>query len=84
MLLLDDRHVHFDKLNIAFINQSKVSTDKEELTPSDVVRLVRPLVGDLYSTDIKSVVRESGVFTVTLVRNCTVYHGTFNIYHKAN
>lgn len=82
MLLLDDRHVIFEKDNIAFLNSRKVRTDLEDLTPSDVVRLVRPFVGDLYSTDLQSIEKEDDKFVITIRRDCEVYHGTFFIYRN--
>jgi len=83
LLLLDDRHVVFEKTNIAFINQKNISTELEELTPGDVVRLVRPFVSDFFADDIGTIEKDGDCFNITLPRYCTVYHGTFKIIYSA-
>lgn len=74
------------KQNLGFITKHSLKTSLEEMTPSDVVRLVRSFIGtELYSTDIESIDKVKGGYLVRIHSDCPVYCGQFKIkYRKYN
>lgn len=82
LLLLDSRHVEYDKQDLSFISKHSIKTDLDVLRPSDVVRLVRPLGVKLYSTDIESIVNIAGGFDVNIHPHCLIHYGTFKIKYR--
>lgn len=80
LLLLEGRHVRHDKVSLTnWLRHSNLTTDLSVLRPSDVVRIVKPNVPDLYSTDIKEINLEGDEYTVTIHSHCLVYFGQFKI-----
>jgi hypothetical protein len=82
LLLLDSRHVKFEKQNLTFINNHKLKTNLNTLRPSDVVRLVLPLNVKLYSTDIESITEVPGGYEVKIQPHCLIHFGSFKIKYR--
>lgn len=83
LLLLNERKTTFKKQDLAFIKRHSLKTGLTTLRPSDVVRLVRHLNVDLYSTDIESITHVPGGYHITIRRECLIYCGTFKIKYRA-
>lgn len=82
LLLLDGRHAKLEKQDLAFINRHSLKTDLSVLRPSDVVRLVRPLNINLYSTDVESIVQVPGGYEISIRRDCLIHSGKFKIKYR--
>ncbi|AEV89571.1 hypothetical protein OBP_134 [Pseudomonas phage OBP] len=82
LLLLDSRHAKFEKQNLSFIDQHHVKTNLKTLRPSDVVRLVRHLDVELYSTDIGSINQVPGGYQISIRPDCLIHYGTFKIKYR--
>lgn len=82
LLLLDGRHAKFEKQDLTFINRHSLKTDLTTPTTSDVVRLVRPLNVDLYSTDVESIVEVPGGYEVSIRQDCLIHTGKFKIKYR--
>lgn len=82
LLLLDGRHAKFEKQDLTFINRHSLKTGLAILRPSDVVRLVRPLNVNLYSTDIESITEVPGGYDVAIQPTCLVHYGNFKIKYR--
>lgn len=71
------------KQNLAFITKHSLKTSLEEITPSDVVRLVRSFIGtELYSTDIESIDKVKGGYLIKIHSDCPIYCGQFKIKYR--
>lgn len=79
LLLLDAQHVHYEKQDLSFISKHSIKTGLKTLRPSDVVRLVRPLGIQMYSTDIKSIENVAGGYKISIHPHCLINFGTFKI-----
>lgn len=82
LLLVDHRRVVHDKQDLTFISKHSLKTNIEKPTRSDVVRLVRNLNVDLYSTDIESITKIPGGFHITISRYCLIHYGSFKIKYR--
>lgn len=82
LLLLDARHVKFEKQDLSFIDKHSLKTNLKTLRPSDVVRLVRPLGVILYSTDIESIKEVPGGYEINIHPHCLIHYGTFKIKYR--
>ncbi|UQT02807.1 hypothetical protein YUBABA_00260 [Serratia phage vB_SmaM-Yubaba] len=82
LLLMDSRHVEYEKQDLSFINKHSIKTDLKTLRPSDVVRLVRPLGVTLYSTDIESIKEITGGYEINIHPHCLIHYGTFKIKYR--
>lgn len=79
LLLVSARHVQYEKTVAAYlINNKNLQTSNSSLRPSDVVEMVNPWV-NLYSTDIKQIVKHDDHYEIFIHPHCLVYTGTFNI-----
>ena len=79
LLLISARHVKYEKTVAAYVlNNKNLQTSNNVLRPSDVVELVNPWI-NLYSTDIKEIVKHDDHYEVRIHPHCLVYTGTFNI-----
>lgn len=83
LLLIGNRHVKYHKnnLSIKLDGRNKLTTKIDELTPADVVSIVKELVPDLVEQDIDSIELSDNDFIVTISQNSLFYHGTFTIKH---
>ena len=79
LLLLDNRHVRFEKTDLSFIDNHSVKIDIKEPTAADVVRALRPLFVDIHSTDIESITETPGGYRIVIKDTSFVYHGSFKI-----
>ena len=71
------------KKNLAYITKHSLKTSIEEMTPSDVVRLVRSFIGtELYSTDIESIKSVPGGYLICICPDCPIYCGQFKIKYR--
>jgi hypothetical protein len=71
------------KQNLGFITKHSLKTSLEEITPSDVVRLVRSFIGtELYSTDIESIEHVTGGYLIRIHPECPIYCGQFKIKYR--
>lgn len=71
------------KKDLSYITKHSLKTSLEELTPSDVVRLVRSFIGpELYSTDIGSIEKVPGGFKITIREHSPIYSGVFKIKYR--
>lgn len=81
-LLLDGHHAKFEKQDLSFINRHSLKTNLTSLKPSDVVRLVRPLNVNLYSTDIESITEVPGGYDIAILPECLIHYGNFKIKYR--
>lgn len=83
LLLIANRHVKYHKnnLSIRLAGQNKLTTKMDELTPADVVSIVKEIVPDLIEKDIDKIELSGNEFIVTIAQNSLFYHGTFTIKH---
>lgn len=80
LLLLSSRHVTHEKINLSnWFKNKTLETDNGHLRPSDVVKVVKRFIPDLYSTDIKEIKLEDDYYTVSIHPHCLVYFGQFKI-----
>lgn len=71
------------KQNLGFITKHSLKTGLDEITPSDVVRLVRSFIGtELYSTDIKSIESTTGGYLIQIHPDSPIYCGQFKIKYR--
>lgn len=82
LLLLDSRHVKFEKQDLSRLTRNSIKTDLKILRPSDVVRLVRPLGITMYGTDIESIKEVPGGYEINILKNCLIHFGTFKIKYR--
>lgn len=82
LLLLDSRHVKFEKQDLSRLTLNSIKTDLKILRPSDVVRLVRPLGITMYGTDIESIKEVPGGYEINILKNCLIHFGTFKIKYR--
>lgn len=82
LLLLNNRHVKHEKLDIKFLNCFKLKTDIEEPTPSDIAKLVRTKYIPFYNSDIEKIIPEEDYFKIILHSNLTIHFGEFLIYKE--
>lgn len=79
LLLLDSRHAKFEKQNLSLLSQRSLITKLKRLRPADVVRLIRSLNVNLYSTDIKSINKVEDGYEITIHPHCLMHYGSFKI-----
>lgn len=82
LLLLDKRHVKFEKQDLSHLSRNSIKTNLTTLRPSDVVRLVRPLGITMYGTDIESITNVPGGYEIKIHQNCLIHFGTFKIKYR--
>lgn len=83
LLLLDNRHVKFEKTNLAFLNQFKLETHEvSELHPSAVIRKVFHHYDELYCNDISSIEDCGDHFVINIDQECPIHFGSFKLYKK--
>lgn len=79
LLLISSRHVKYEKTVAGnVLNNKNLKTNSPGLRPSDVVEMVNTWI-NLYSTDIKEIIRYYDRYEVHIHPHCLVYTGTFNI-----
>lgn len=82
-LLLDNRHVKYEKTNIGFLfNKSVIESNNSYLKPSDVIQLVSEVVPNLYVTDISDIKLTDNEYVISIDPECLIYFGSFKIKLK--
>lgn len=82
LLLLDNRHVKFEKDNLGYLTNLLDKTTKKELIPKDVVSHVFKVYPYLYSEDIEKIEESETHFTINVYPNTLIHFGQFKIYKE--
>lgn len=83
LLLLDNRHVKFEKTNLSFLDQFQLTTEcPNDIHPSAVIRQVFPHYDELYCNDISSIEDCGDHYLITIHQECPVHFGSFKLHKK--
>lgn len=83
LLLLDNRHVKFEKTNLAFLNQFKLETTcLKDIRPTVVAKIVFPHYDELYSDDILTISDDGDYYTVSVHPSSPIHFGSFKLHKK--
>lgn len=80
LLLLDNRHVKYEKDDLGYLSGILDKTNKVNLDARDVVNHVYRVYPHLYSEDIEKIEEFDTHFTVSVYPNTLIHFGQFFIY----
>ncbi|WNV45818.1 hypothetical protein [Aeromonas phage AerS_266] len=81
-LLVENRHIKYEKTNLGFLNSFKFKTLLEVLSNADVANIVRESYLPFYASDIESIIAKEDCFEITIKSDTLIHYGQFIIYKE--
>lgn len=81
-LLVENRHIKYEKTNLGFLNSFKFKTTMESLSNSYVALIVRESYLPFYASDIETIIDKGDHFEITIKTDVLIHYGQFKIYKE--